>query len=583
MNSVYNRLFIIMAIIFYSQIAIAQPLPSIQVNGSTGSVAVASNEALQVSISLTTANTSAADADWWLAVYGPGGWSHFDLSGQWLPDLAVTYQGALFDFPVIPVSSLTAWSPGDYQFYFAVDTQMNGLLDMDSLFYSHVSVSLTAPATGQTLQTSDFQYQGAFRLPGEDIRPQTFAYGGNAMTFNPNGDNNGAVDDYPGSLFIMGHGRLAYGELQDGNQVAEVSIPVPVISKTPQDLPQAQFVQDFQDIAQGAFSTLAEIVRAGMAYLDHPLTGPKIHLSWGQHFQDDATTNIASHAWFAPNLSAPDFQGSWFIGNQSPYSVNDYLFEIPAAWADIYTAGRYLATGRYRDGGWSGQGPALFAYLPWTAEGAPAPDGSHLAEIPLLLYESSSGSDDTVSKALQGYQHPDEWEGGAWLTSSSGKSAILFAGNKAVGDKYWYGWQHPAGAEQVCVETAFLGQFTLCRLADGSACPTTDLSGCTGHSDYRGWWSSRFSARFILYDPADLALVATGQKQSWEPQPYASLDIEEHLLLNPDGVETAMLGTGPQRRLKIGDVAYDRNHGLLYVLELYADNSKPVVHVWKIL
>ena len=99
---------------------------------------------------------------------------------------------------------------------------------------------------------------------------------------------------------------------------------------------------------------------------------------------------------------------------------------------------------------------------------------------------------------------------------------------------------------------------------------------------YRGWWSTRFDAQFILYDPAQLAQVAAGAIESWEPQPYASLDIDEYLFLNPAGVEPDMLGTGVQRRYRIGDVAYDRENALLYVLELYADGAKPVVHVWRV-
>jgi hypothetical protein len=29
-------------------------------------------------------------------------------------------------------------------------------------------------------------------------------------------------------------------------------------------------------------------------------------------------------------------------------------------------------------------------------------------------------------------------------------------------------------------------------------------------------------------------------------------------------------------------VAYDRDHDLLYVLEQFADEAKPVVHVWRV-
>ncbi|MCA9977556.1 MAG: hypothetical protein KC413_17475, partial [Anaerolineales bacterium] len=244
--------------------------------------------------------------------------------------------------------------------------------------------------------------------------------------------------------------------------------------------------------------------------------------------------------------------------------------------------GRYLATGRFRDGGWSGMGPALFAYRPWVdASGTPAAPGTHLEAVPLLLYESSQASEDIV-RSLVGYQHPDEWEGGVWVTTAAGKTAVLFAGTKGIGDKYWYGYVNPAGPEYPCVDQDFVGQFTVCRLADGSPCPASDLTECSGHNDYRGWWSSAFAAQFILYDPADLADVAAGTLDAWEPQPYAVLNVDDYLLDNPAGIEIDLLGSGAQRHYRLGAVAYDDANGLLYVLELFADEAKPVVHVWQI-
>ena len=99
---------------------------------------------------------------------------------------------------------------------------------------------------------------------------------------------------------------------------------------------------------------------------------------------------------------------------------------------------------------------------------------------------------------------------------------------------------------------------------------------------YRGWWSTRFDAQFLLYDPADLAQVAAGAIEPWEPQPYASLDIDEYLYLEPPEWDQVNLGWDVQRRNRIGPAANDRNNALLYVLEMYADGAKPVVHVWKV-
>jgi hypothetical protein len=424
------------------------------------------------------------------------------------------------------------------------------------------------PLPSDLVTPDDFVYLGAFRLPDDGDRPRTFEYGGNAMTFNP--DN--------GTLFIMGHDRMAYGDLPDGNQVAEVSIPTPVNSRDVDDLPYAEFRQDFHDVTAGYFTELEEIPKVGLQYLNHPATGPKIHIGWGQHLQPE---DIPSHGWFNADLAAPDFQGTWFIGDQNLYSTNGYLFDIPADWADTYADRRYLATGRMRDGGQGGMGPTLFAYRPWSEDGAPPSPGTHLAETTLLLYENAYNTEH-IERAMNGYQHPDEWEGGAWLTTTSGKSAVLFAGTKATGAKYWYGWVNPAGPELPCVEADLVDEFTLCRMADGTSCPPEDLRGCQGHNDYRGWWSARFDAQIILYDPAQLAQVAAGTLEPWEPQPYATLDIDEHLYLDPPEWELDTLGRGDQRRMRIGDVAYDRANDLLYVLELYADGAKPVVHVWRV-
>ena len=430
------------------------------------------------------------------------------------------------------------------------------------------------------IDPSELVYRGAFRLPEGGERPLTFAYGGNASTYDPTGDAAGGPDGWPGSLFVSGHDRLPYGELTSGGQIAEVNIPAPVVTSDVALLPVADFVQGFHDVAYGWFPGLDEIPRLGLQYLDHPATGPRIHIAWGQHFQEEPSQQLASHAMFGRDLSDPGMQGAWFVGSASLYSVNDYLLEVPAVWADAHASGRRLGTGRYRDGGWSGKGPALFAYVPWLDAGGTLPAAnSQLAATTLLLYESSQVSADPAYRSASQYQHADEWAGGAWITLADGRSALAFAGTKGTGAKYWYGWVNPAGPEVPCVETEPL---VGCFLASGASCPPEDLLGCSGHNDSRGWWSSSFRGQILLYDPDDLAQVAAGTLDPWSPQPYATIDIEPHLFGNPSGVEPDMLGTGVQRRFKIGAVAFDRQRGDVFVLELFADETRPVVHVFSV-
>jgi hypothetical protein len=464
-----------------------------------------------------------------------------------------------------------------------VDSQADGNGPSSSSGAVVTSQPPAPPANAAELvQPEDIEYLGAFRLPDGGERPLTFEYGGNAMTFNPDGDPDGAADGFPGSLFITGHDRMPYGDLPDGSQVAEVDIPAPVLSRSVEELNMGSYLQGFHNVAANAFTTMDEIPRIGMLYLNRPETGPLIHIGWGAHLHppDDA-----SHAWFSPDLAHPDMQGFWFIGNQDLYSVNGYMFEIPQEWADTYIYGRDIGTGRMRDGGMGGMGPTLFAYSPWLPDGSAPANGTHLEESTLLLYESSYNSEEIV-RSMNGYQYPDEWEGGAWLTSASGKSAVLFAGTKSNGTKFWYGYINPDGAQYACVDAHVL-DFPTCRTADGGICPNSDLSGCCneesgGCVSLRGWWSTHFDAEIILYNPDDLARVAAGEMEPWEPQPYAVIDIDEHLFLNPPEWDLQNVGWGDQRRFRIGDVAFDRENGILYVLELSADGAKPVVHVWRV-
>ncbi|MCX6071754.1 MAG: hypothetical protein NTU91_13010, partial [Chloroflexi bacterium] len=368
--------------------------------------------------------------------------------------------------------------------------------------------AVTSIPSGPVIRPEQFEYMGAFRLSEGGDRPDTFAYGGGAMTYRPDGDPDGAQDGFPGSLFITGHDRLPYGELPNGNQVAEVDIPVPIRADSIEELNRSEFVQGLTDVAAGFFEGLDELPRVGMLYLDHPATGAKVHLTWGQHLQPD--NPFATHAWFDPALDDPQLAGPWSLDVPLPYSVNGYMLEIPAAWAEAYTGGSPVGTGRFRDGGWSGMGPAVYAYRPWTSDsGTPAEEGATLPVVTLLRYESSEVTE-TFEHALAGYQHPDQWEGAAWLTTASGESAVLFAGNKGTGTQYWYGYMNPSGPDEPCVDGEMVGTFTVCRMADGTPCPESDLVECAGHTDYRGWWTTRWDAQFILYDPADLADVAAG-------------------------------------------------------------------------
>jgi len=405
-------------------------------------------------------------------------------------------------------------------------------------------------ATG-LLQPENLVYLGAFRLPGE---PQELGwdYSGYAMTYYPLGDPEGSADGTPGSLFILGHDQAQL--------VAEVSIPVPVVSNTKDTtgLNTAHTLQDFQEITGGMFGEL-EIARAGLEYLppQGDQTSGKLYFCWGQHFQFELTP---SHGWSELDLAAPAPAGPWFVGQYSNYTTNDYLFEIPEEWAARYAPGMRLATGRFRDGSWGGLGPALYAIAPWL-EGNPPPPGAVLQEVtPLLLYGENVPAVPEISVAddhrMLAYSEPDEWSGGAWMTLGE-SSALVLVGTKATGES-WYGFSNG-------VEYPISGD------------PDEEYPEVPAWPhDARGWWSQDISAQMLFFDPAELGAVALGEMESWEPQPYATLTLDDYLFDPGFDYERG-------KRYLLGAAAYDRQNGLLYIVERMADeNERSLIHVFRL-
>ena len=377
-------------------------------------------------------------------------------------------------------------------------------------------------------------------------------YSGEAMTYYPDGDPNGPDDRHPGSIFAVGH---------DQDQlVSEISIPLPLVPLKKGDLNglhTASTLQPFADITGGMFGH-PEMPVAGLQYLP-PMGGRdsgKLHFAWGQHLHSEQTP---THGWSEPDLSSPKPAGPWYLGDFTSYATCDYLFEIPKEWADANTPRLYLATGRFREGRWSGLGPSLFAYGPWN-EGDPPTAGQRLKKVvPLLLYGIHHKGNPEIEvsdkRKMKTFKEADSWTGGAWLTGGN-KSAVIFAGTKAIG-KSWYGFAN--GVEYPTDEES--GQ----RIPEVPPWPYDD----------RSWWSEGIQAQIIFYNPEDLAGVAKGAMKSWEPQPYASLDINQYMF--DPGFDHKR-----DKDQTIGAVSFDRGRGILYVLEERADGDKSIIHVFRI-
>ncbi|HSK69039.1 MAG TPA: hypothetical protein VLA21_07230, partial [Candidatus Limnocylindria bacterium] len=88
--------------------------------------------------------------------------------------------------------------------------------------------------------------------------------------------------------------------------------------------------------------------------------------------------------------------------------------------------------------------------------------------------------------------------------------------------------------------------------------------------DQRGWWNDDFRPVLLFYDPVALLAAADGGVAPDEIQPYAMMDLSKYMLREKSQLDMQLLG----------DAAWDADAGVLYVLELFADGDRPVVHAF---
>jgi PKD repeat protein len=360
----------------------------------------------------------------------------------------------------------------------------------------------------------------------------TWEFGGGALTHYPEGDPYGETDGYPGSLFGAGH--------DDDHMVSEVSIPAPAISaaKDLDELPVARILQPFSDVSDG----LIELVPGandhklrGLTYLRPQVAQSTAKLHWSVSSDGSERGYLG---WSELDLTDLQAEGLWrMVPADTPelhqMGAGYYLFEIPQDWADRHLGGRYLASGGKAQGGAidSGVGPSLFASAPWSS-GDPPLSGSDIAATVLIHYPDDRHCWDSDSCDHPQYPACDEWSGGAWLAAGS-KSAVLIVGSKGRGEAY-----------------------------PGEAGP----QDCDEGQDCR---CSSYQGQFLFYSPDELAAVAEGEKRPWDVLPYAKLNADQYLW--------------PGCSHRLGGAAFDRDRGIVYVLQRFADRwSQPLVHVFKV-
>jgi len=418
------------------------------------------------------------------------------------------------------------------------------------------NASALSPAIQQQTSVSDYGdqlinpqsallYLGAFKLPEEGIGSD-FNYMDGDPAYFPLGDP-ANTDEYPGSLFIAGDATH--------RMVAEISIPVPVISpdKNLDDLNKANFLQDFADIASPNIQYEEWGWKRGPALEYLPAQAGQTqgylyschgeYYAWsGQRFNSFGACNT--------NLSNPSPVGGWFIGPPDGMQPPHYMTMITFNFALPFPIdGHLLVAGGSRPGNLH-NGPSLVAYSPWN-DGSPLPpNNTYLGYTPLLLYE-----DDFGTAWLNGHGYCDYWYGGSWISAGPQQSVVI-SGAKGRG-REWYGYNNGESTFNIMMNV-----------------PTPE------EPEDHGPRQSFAQAMLLFYDPQELLDVAAGSLQTYEPQPYAVLSLEEQFYYpnnhDPEYI-SAFKGAG--------GMAVDTDRNLIYLFEKGVtgdDNSVMLVHMWQV-
>ena len=372
------------------------------------------------------------------------------------------------------------------------------------------------------LETRDFEYAGAFRLPSTDENGDSFSYGGRPLAFNP----------ARRSLFVG----------SNSGQIAEVTIPETRKAERVEDLAFARYLHTFTDPTDGHMSEVAPsgTVLAGLLVFDERLLGT------GLIFYDANNTQIVSHFMRPLNLAvrgATPMRRVWEPGGAG--FVGGYMAAVPEQWQAAL--GGPAVTGQccvpiISRTSW---GPAAFA---WDPRGLA--NSSALSAKPLLYY---SGEHQTLGP----------WNGSnpTWGGTASVAGMVIPEGTRTA---LFFGAN---GSGTFCY-----GEGTWDKALDGKPVPGGERYCYDPLSPDKGQHAYPYRYQMWAYDLMDLADVAEGKRDPWDVKPYGVWPLD---LPFSDGVFPRILS-----------VAYDPSRRLVYLSQFKGDKDgesyRGLIHVFYI-
>jgi PKD repeat protein len=424
------------------------------------------------------------------------------------------------DTTSVPADSHAYATAGNYVATITVSDSKGDKAYASAAVVVNPSSSSTDPLYTPVVNSTSFSYLGSFALPHSANNSDTaysmggLAYryvNGNLQFFGTNSDNS-------------------------GNLVYEFNYPG--ISSNQSNLPQAQVVKNWGDIYTG--QKLDDYNSSGALNSDDPTyglyydsTSNELYWTYGDSYNAQYPTQQSiGYSTLNDATGVATGAGAWSLANRPEKFDRGGIVQIPQWFANRYTGGDTLGVGfggYYSIVSTASLGPALAAIAP--PNPANNADDSALPNVPLLGYPYGA-----ADEAHRDTGYASTYEGTQW--------------NPANGTGYWT-WSDSIMSGGTWINTPTMqGVLFIAKVGQGNTWyQNSDRHAQSG------------SFEWMVYNPADLAAVASGAKQQWQIQPEyewttPTLPLDSYEMQNGysgDGYET------------IGGIVFDPTTNRMYV------------------
>jgi hypothetical protein len=378
-------------------------------------------------------------------------------------------------------------------------------------------------ASEPLLKRSSLVYLGSFRLPPAQSSSRTFDYGGTALAYDP--ARNG--------LFAVGHAQFQL--------TAEVSIPALSRATHVASLPQAHYLQGFNDPTDGLIGRPPSC--CGTDIGGQLVIGSRLYGSVYVYY--DAAGKQVRSQWARPStsLTRGRARGLFQVGSQGAGYVSGFMAAVPSPWQRPLGGAALTGNCCIPIISRTSFGPAAFSFDPSSLRA-----GRVNPDHPLVYYPQNH----TTLGPWDGGWDPDQgrlFDGGTTITGTvfpAGSRSVLFFGTQGTG-KFCYG--DPTSNRKLAGKTA----------PDGATWCYDPTGGGKGPHTYP------YQPEVWAYDASELAAVRAGRRAPWQVRPYATW----RLPLPFDSPD-------------VGGAAYDPAHQLIYLSQQNTDGPAPVIDVFRV-